>query len=317
VWCQSTPRRTPEWEAAHAGLEDDAPGGTGERVPVPWAAVATRMIVTSQPDIACDVCGRRLLRGEQPDVFLAGGQRRTVCELCAPRATHEGWLREVDQGRSVSLPPARARRGRNLLGRLRQLREPVAEPAPVSESAFGGSPVDDLGEVGSYELFDGGVDIDGEGSSGEIAARASGLERTEPAGALAQPAATARPVPAVPVSDADAEQAPSDGALRGDDVKAQRALEVFNAGEHPRRVAGVARSLGAPSVAVRPLSESSSTVAIVVAWELSWYRYEVDLGDEAAGASVVAQGTELGELAAEDRLANAAASDDGALSLVG
>ena len=37
-----------------------------------------------------------------------------------------------------------------------------------------------------------------------------------------------------------------------------------------------------------------------------WYRYEVDLGDEAAGVSVVAQGTELGELAAEDRLANAA-----------
>ncbi len=47
------------------------------------------------------------------------------------------------------------------------------------------------------------------------------------------------------------------------------------------------------------------------------YRYEVDLEDEASGVSVVAQGTELGELPAEDRLANAAASDDGALSLVG
>jgi len=273
------------------------------------------MIVTSQPDVACDVCERRLLRGEQPDVFLAGGQRRTVCELCAPRATHEGWLREADQGHSVSLPPARARRGRNLFGRLRQLREPVAEPVPVGASAFGGPPADDPGEAGSYELFDGDVDIDGDGSPGEIAAQAPGLETAEPAGALAQPPATARPVPAVPVSDA--EQALSDGALRGDDVKAQRALEVFNAGEHPRRVAGVARSLGAPSVAVRPLAESSSTVAIVVAWELSWYRYEVDLGHEAAGASVVAQGTELGELAAEDRLANATASDDGALSLVG
>jgi len=40
--------------------------------------MATRSIVTSQPDVACDVCGRRLLRGELPDVFLAGGQRRTV-----------------------------------------------------------------------------------------------------------------------------------------------------------------------------------------------------------------------------------------------
>ncbi len=69
-----------------------------------------------------------------------------------------------------------------------------------------------------------------------------------------------------------------------------RALDVFNAGEHPRRVAGVARSLGAPSVSVRPLAESGGAIAIVVAWELCWYRYEVDLSDEAAGASVAAQG---------------------------
>ncbi len=80
---------------------------------------------------------------------------------------------------------------------------------------------------------------------------------------------------------------------------------MFNAGEHPRRVAGVARSLGEPSVAARPLADSGSVVSIVVAWELCWYRYEVDLGDEAAGATVSAQGTELGELAQEERLVNA------------
>ena len=33
--------------------------------------MTTRSIVTSQPDVACDVCERRLLRGEQPDIFLA------------------------------------------------------------------------------------------------------------------------------------------------------------------------------------------------------------------------------------------------------
>ena len=54
--------------------------------------MATRSIVTSQPDVACDVCGRRLLRGERSDLFLAAGRRRTVCELCAPRAAHEGWM---------------------------------------------------------------------------------------------------------------------------------------------------------------------------------------------------------------------------------
>jgi hypothetical protein len=85
------------------------------------------MIVTSQPEIACDVCGRRLLRGEQPDVFLADGQRRTVCELCAPRATHEGWLREGER-EAGTVRSARTRRGRNLLERLRGLREPEDEP---------------------------------------------------------------------------------------------------------------------------------------------------------------------------------------------
>jgi hypothetical protein len=105
------------------------------------------------------------------------------------------------------------------------------------------------------------------------------------------------------------QHAPTSGEL-----KVARALEVFNAGEQPRRVAGVARSLGAPTVTARPLEESGSTVAIVVAWELCWYRYEVDLGDEAAGPRLVAEGMELDELPAEDRLANAAADERGELA---
>src|ERR1700689_1715579 len=94
-------------------------------------AVATRTIVTSQPDVACDVCERRLLRGEQPDVFLAAGRRRTVCELCAPRAAHEGWMRESDS-QALKLAPMRARRGRSLIDRLRQVGKP-----PASDGATG------------------------------------------------------------------------------------------------------------------------------------------------------------------------------------
>jgi hypothetical protein len=251
--------------------------------------MATRMIVTSQPDVACDVCGRRLLRGEQPDVFLAAGRRRTVCELCAPRASAEGWLRETDH-HSVSLPPVRPRRGRNLLDRLRQQREPAN---PAGEVEF--PPMSQKRGAGSYDFFDGGPGA-GESLTLDIGE-------------------TARPVPVAPFPDAAS--APAEEALTGGEVKTVRALEVFNAGEYPRRVAGVARSLGVPSVTVRPQAESGSTVAIVVAWELSWYRYEVDLGDEAAGASVVAQGTELSELVAEDRVANAVADAAGTLSLVG
>jgi hypothetical protein len=245
--------------------------------------MATRSIVTSQPDVACDVCGRRLLRGELPDVFLAGGRRRTVCELCAPRAAHEGWLREADR-HSVSLPPSRSKRGRNLFERLR------AQRAPISEL-----PAEDFA---------------GEGI--EIAPPVEGLQ-TESYDFLEATAVVLEDLSAPVIAPSEEPAA----MLTGGEVKVERALEVFNAGEHPRRVAGVARSLGEPSVAARPLAASGSVVAIVVAWELCWYRYEVDLGDEAAGAWVAAQGTELGELAQEDRLVNATADEHGALSRLG
>ncbi|HEY3865563.1 MAG TPA: hypothetical protein VGL54_05705 [Solirubrobacteraceae bacterium] len=251
--------------------------------------MATRSIVTSQPDVACDVCGRRLLRGELPDVFLAGGQRRTVCELCAPRAAHEGWLREADR-HSVSLPPSRARRGRNLFERLRPQREPSAARAAEGFAGEGlGLAPAATGEGHQTESYDflEAIAAVPENDSATTSTSSSGEYLTQ-------------------------DQAP-EPVLTAGELKVERALEVFNAGEHPRRVAGVARSLGEPSVAARPLADSGSVVSIVVAWELSWYRYEVDLGDEAAGANVSAQGTELGELTQEELLVNASADKHGAL----
>src|SRR4051794_41379269 len=56
--------------------------------------VTRKSIQTNGPVISCDVCGRTLLRGERWDVFLHGGSRRMVCELCTARAAHEGWIRE-------------------------------------------------------------------------------------------------------------------------------------------------------------------------------------------------------------------------------
>jgi len=240
--------------------------------------VATRSIITSQPDVACDVCGRRLLRGELPDVFLAGGRRRTVCELCAPRAAHEGWLREADR-HSVGMAPSRSRRGRNLFERLRPQRGPIS-----------GSPV---------------ADFAGEGPQLATSMDALQSESYDFLGAIAQE-------PSIAPSVTSSKELPV--VLTGGEVKVERALEVFNAGEFPRRVSGVARSLGEPSVAVRPVADSGSVVAIVVAWELCWYRYEVDLGDELAGARMAGQGTELAELSDEDRLVNAMADERGTLS---
>jgi hypothetical protein len=93
------------------------------------------------------------------------------------------------------------------------------------------------------------------------------------------------------------------------------AIERFNRSEHPRTVAGVARSLGAPVVVVRPAEEQGSLVTVVVSWELCWYRYEVDLSDDGSAVRLAGQGYELTEIPVEDRVeANAAADEYGTLA---
>jgi hypothetical protein len=244
--------------------------------------MATRTIVTSHPDVACDVCERRLLRGEHADIFLAAGRRRTVCELCAPRAAHEGWMRERDS-HSVSLPPMRARRGRSFIERL-----PV--PFRARQAARPGESADELPatapgvEDQPYDF------LDGYGHAG------------------------AESFAAMP-REAEAGSEPGDAPQRPAPSYVERALAVFNASEFPRRVAGVARSLGTPVVNVRSAEHLASVVTIVVAWELCWYRYEVDLSEEPAESRVLAQGTELSELERDERVGNALAGEAGMLSL--
>lgn len=92
------------------------------------------------------------------------------------------------------------------------------------------------------------------------------------------------------------------------------AIEAFNNSEHPRTIAGVGRSLGLPSVSVRPVSGRPSVIHLVVAWELYWYRYEFDLADEDGGVRLEAEGQELDELSPPEREANAACDEHGRLS---
>jgi hypothetical protein len=283
--------------------------------------MTTRSIITSQPDVACDVCERRLLRGEQSDVFLAAGHRRTVCELCAPRAVHEGWRREAD-GDALTLAPPRPRRGRNLFERLRGVGRPPSataelgaekiayepEPAPAGEPdpAPAGEP--EPASAGEPEPASAGepdhalYKLPPEPSRGERQPYdfLGGLEIVE-----AKPGEIDHPAPA------------SASPLRSPGVATppERAIEVFNSSEFPRRIAGIARSLGAPAVNVCQVEDTvGETVSIVVAWELCWYRYEVDLDVEAPAARLATQGTELEELARGERVANTPVDDTGLLS---
>ncbi len=236
--------------------------------------MTTRSIVTSHPEVACDVCARRLLRGEQPDYFLVDGRRRIVCELCAPRATLEGWKRESDQP-DLTLPPLRPRRGRGLLHRLLG-REGAAAPTSLGDRSSG-QRVDE-GPSDLYAVEQVPYDLFGGDSE----------PRDEPPAVEREPAVLPRYL--------------------------QEAVTVFNAGEYPQRMAGVARSLGEPVVSVRQAEHLDSIVRIVFAWELCWYRYEVDLG-EGDGARASGQGTELEELGREELEGNAVAAQSGAVSL--
>jgi hypothetical protein len=298
--------------------------------------MATRTIVTSQPDVECDVCERRLLRGEQSDVFLGAGRRRIVCELCAPRAAHEGWMRETDS-QSLMLPPMRPRRGRSLFERLparalkgmpfraRQVAAPPGEPRADAGGLVVSSAAEQQAEP--YDLFADAAPVreDPRGQTAHAGGAAhpeghppvAGVAGGQPAGAAPSQGEETNHDPQAALGHAAPVAARSEtvAASRPPSEYVQHAVAVFNASEFPRRVAGVARSLGAPIVSVRSAEHLESVVSIVVAWELCWYRYEVDISEPVVEALLIAQGAELAELQREDRLANATAAESGLLVL--
>ena len=237
---------------------------------------------TDEEPVACDVCGRTILKGERTEPFLApGGRHRTVCELCIPRADHEGWIRESAHN---ELPAARSRpqQRRSLLGRLRGREDGDREPLEAEQPQ------------GSFDAAEPAPEVV---ESDEV--RAVRAERPARRQEPAPPRRDSRHIRAVPTTA---------------EVKIERALEVFNASEHPRTIGGIARTLGMPWVHASPDAGAPSAVTIVVAWELSWYRYQVDLGDAGEPITLVEKGDELSELEEPLREWNALADDNGRLA---
>jgi hypothetical protein len=234
----------------------------------------TKDIRPSTAITVCDVCGRTLLRGEHAEIYIDGGVRRSVCELCKSRALQEGWLREGTVPTYDDNEATSARRG-SLLGRLRRRRERAPEPPAADESEYEPPP-------------------EPRAAPAPVPAEPPRAPRRRERATTREP----RHVRAVPM---------------GAEHKIASAIQVFNNSEHRRTVAGVARSLGAPDVSIHPNMEHSSLVNIVASWELCWYRYEVDLSDEVPVVRVAAQGYELDELTPQEREPNASYDEHGAL----
>jgi hypothetical protein len=264
--------------------------------------VSTRAIRTSTTQAACDVCGRTLLRGERAEVYLRGGVRRSVCELCTSRALHGGWVREGEVP-EYDESSARPDRRRSLFGRRRtkregrEVREAPPEDMPAPEPVF---------------------EQEGPGPAAPTQAPPARAPRR------AEPTSPSWPAPANP-------PAPGRGSKLGVrreprhvravptsiEHKISSAASLFNDSEHPRTVAGIARSLGLPDVSVHPSDANGSVVHLVVSWELCWYRYEVDLRDEVPTVRAGDRGYELSELSEIERQNNAAADERGHLHLGG
>jgi hypothetical protein len=241
-------------------------------------------------DVSCDICGRTILKGERTEAYLApGGQRHLVCELCTDRAYNEGWIREsahMDMPASTRRPQER----RSLFGKMRRRRdaEPLAPPAEEyarreQTATNGDEPLPSL----PAEQVDGSA--------------------SEP------PPPPPAPLPSPPPRRRDARHVRA--VPTNAQVKVERALELFNSSEHVRTIGGIARTLGEPWVSANPLAEAPSEVSITVAWELSWYRYRVDLGDADDPVTLQSKGQELEELDESMRDWNATALADGKLAV--
>jgi hypothetical protein len=231
-----------------------------------------------------------LLRGERAEIYLSGGTRRSVCELCTSRALHGGWVREGEVP-EYDEASARPDRRRSLFGRKRGRRDTtVREPVAEVDAEY-----DDVAPQPPARP---------ERPERPPRARPSAPSWPSPvsraAGRLTGPGREPRHVRAVPTSI---------------EHKISSAVSLFNDSEHPRTVAGIGRSLGLPDVSVHPADANGSSVNVVVSWELCWYRYEVDLSDEVPSLRSAGQGYELAELSEIERQNNAVADDRGRLSL--
>lgn len=236
-------------------------------------------LVPDHQPIECAVCERTILKGERPESYLVrDGGRRVVCELCRRRAEQAGWIRESANPEMPATAP-RLERRQSLRDRLRRRTD---DPGPSEEDGLEeGTPVED-DEPDWQEKA---------AAHYERAAKERTPERTGPR--------DPRHVRAVPTNQ---------------DVKIAHALDLFNQSNYAHTVAGLCRTLGGPWVSATSAAESPSEVSIVVAWEISWYQYRVDLGDVGEPVLLVAKGDELDELEPGLRLWNASALADGRLA---
>jgi len=260
-----------------------------------------------QPDSyqSCDVCGRTLLKGELVHEYLTPQRsKQGVCVHCRSRAEASGWIPVALAEAIGQEPPSRAGRGQALRERLGRAASRARPGARGTRRA----------------------------ATNEADASEPQLEPPKAKAEAKQPPEKPREKRARPQAERPRKRAPQRAKSRskqrpaartgerkprprrGPEALMRRAVERFNHSEEARKVAGLIRSLGEPHVGVR--ADAPRQLALVtVAWELSWYQWEVAADGNGQPVREIAKGKEMSELAEDARAWNAAVSKEGKLRL--
>ena len=237
------------------------------------------------------MCGRTFLVGEEVHSFVSVEGRHEVCELCAGTTAELGWL-PADQEGAEEAVRAEAERKPSFLARLFSRADRVEDvPEQREDDPAATAP------PAVHELDTERYDVEAEWE-----------DDPAPAPELAPPPPAAEPK----VLPDPAGRGMRPRRLQPDlspATRFERAISRFNASEAGRTVAGLTRTLGAPSVSVGDLAGTADEVRVTVAWELTWYQWGVDLGDELRPVYELSRGFEVDEIDAPARQWNASAHD--------
>jgi hypothetical protein len=279
------------------------------------------------PFPACDVCGRTILKGEQLHEYVTPQRERIrVCVLCRPRAESEGWI-PVSMAHTLEEEQPRSRRLaiRERFSRAASRARSAAQPRRQRELDYE-APQREIERLQAAEppappQADEPPPIPAEPEPEPAAEPEPAEEPPAPKRRAVKPRAgrQTRARTAKRGTKPTAEQGTGtprrSRAKRGPEALMRRAVERFNSSEERRKVAGLMRSLGEPQAGVRPDPRRQLAV-VTVAWELSWYQWEVGAdgeGDEPVRE--IAKGAEVSELDEDSRAWNAIVDEDGTLRL--
>ncbi len=238
--------------------------------------------------------------------YVSAEGRHEVCELCAGRTVELGWLPADQDGAEERLRADSEPKPGFLAKLFTRPEQPDAERSEVPADLPAPEP------RAVHELDTERYDVEAEWAEPKPSLARRRL------GELFSPSAP-EATPEPPAPDARPKPLP-DPAGRGmrprriqpdlsPKTRFERAIVRFNAGEAGRTVAGLTRTLGAPSVSVGDLAGEDDVVRVTVAWELTWYQWGVDLGDELRPVYELAKGFEVGEIDSAARQWNASAHD--------